>query len=279
MKVTSVLFAVLLMYGNCLAGNDTANSTAGVTEQHFSRHIKKAVRTDGKLDPTDIKPITPAAGITTGFVLVYGHFVQPPYQVRVENNKVLLNGVPVGPGITEKDILAGRANELRKKANQIFCDGNGKRSPGVLAAEILALFENSPDTVINAKWNKIEPPPNGVLLVYWKGNLELPDLQFNPAACVIQRRLSGVEATRDINKRNHEMDGYSRSFQKSLEEGKLLFFGSDGSIVNLPSDEIGKLKEAINDETLERKELIEKLKKMSFTRHSAQEIIRNYEPK
>lgn len=48
----------------------------------------------------DIKPIKPDSGIDSGHVLVYGHYIRPPYVVSVEDSSVLINGVSVRPQLT-----------------------------------------------------------------------------------------------------------------------------------------------------------------------------------
>jgi len=282
MKLFITAFVVLCTCGNCLAAEyGAAKSTASLAGQYFPRHFKRAVRKGGKPGKTDIKPVVQTTGITTGLVVVYGHIIKPPYKVQVENGKTLINGVPVGPGTTEKDIISSRAGDLLEEANKIFCERRKTGNYTVAAGEILALFERSTGTVISAKWDKAGVPPKGVLLVHWRGNARDPGVRFSAGAC---RKYSGVGSDKGMKliaennlRRNSEF--YSKTLQKSLEEGKLLFFSYDGSHTTLSSDTKAKLDEAMKDESLGRNELLKKLENLGFNHRGALEIIKNYEPR
>jgi hypothetical protein len=55
---------------------------------------------DGRMD---VQFVTPAAGITTGFVLAYGHPVKPPYQLeRSSDTNIILNGVQIYPSLVRQ---------------------------------------------------------------------------------------------------------------------------------------------------------------------------------
>lgn len=269
MKILGVILSLAICCGNCLAaGPDTGG--AGV---RLPRHIKKGVRTDGKPDPTDIKPVAQKNGIKSGFVVIYGHPVQPPYQVRVADNKVLINEVPVGPGTTDGDVLTENAMALRVKAEKMFCDSSGKESATVLADEILALFKQSADTVINARWSSVGTPPETTLLVYWKRGVRQSDVRFSAKACA---RATGPEAARAA-RQARVGEKHARAFRRALEEGRLLFFGSDGKTMALPVETAGKLEAVMKDKTLDRQGVTKKLETLGFHGHAAREILRNYE--
>jgi len=270
MKILGVILSLAVLCGNCLAAGP---DTGGSSTVRLPRHIKKGVRTDGKPDPTDIKPVAQKSGIKSGAVIIYGHPVKPPYQVRVADNKVLINEVPVGPGTTEGDVLTESASALRVKAEKMFCDGNGKKSPSTLADEILALFKQSSDTVINARWNNTGTPPETTLLVYWKRGVRQSDVRFSAKACA---RGTGPEAARAA-RQAHDGDKHARAFRRALEEGRLLFFGSDGKTMAMPAGTDGKLEAIMKDNTLDRKGVTEKLEALGFRGHAARELLMNYE--
>lgn len=269
MKILGVILSLAVCCGNCLAaGPDTGG--AGV---RLPRHIKKGVRTDGKADPTDIKPVAQKSGIKSGAVIIYGHSVKPPYQVRVDNNKVLINEVPVGPGTTENDVLAASAVTLRQKAEKLFCDNKDRKAPAALADEILALFKQSTDVVINARWNSTGTPPETALLVYWKRGVNQADMRFSAKAC---GRSVTPEAAR-ASRREQNAERNAKAFKRALESGRVLYFGSDGRILAMPAETAGKLEAVMKDNTLDRKGVTDKLEALGFHGHVARELLRNYE--
>ncbi len=279
MKLINALFIVLLVSCTCLAGEyDAAKSTAGVAGKHFRWHIQKAVRTDGGPDRTMIKPVAPATGIMTGFVMVYGHAIMPPYNVQVKNGVTLINAVPVGPGTSEKDIISAQAGELLNEANKIYCERGINGNSSSVAGEILTLFQRSTGTVISAKWDAGGAPPKGVLLVFWKGNVRSPEVRFNAVECGPLPAASSGKGTKQISeaRQKRDLEVYSKSLQNSLEEGKLLCFSDEGGNATLPSDTKAKLDEAMKDETLDRQALLEKVEHLGFTHPAALEVIRNY---
>lgn len=50
----------------------------------------------------DIRPATPDSGIMTGFVVAYGHFLAPPYQVTAMGESIYVNSVRVDPPLGPK---------------------------------------------------------------------------------------------------------------------------------------------------------------------------------
>jgi hypothetical protein len=251
--------------------------TSRAFRQHLPRHFKKAVRKDGRPDRTDIKPIIPVGGIMTGFVIIYGHVVKPPYQIRTENGRTFINNVPVGPGTTEKDIISGQARNLLEEANKMFCERGKNGGYSSSAGEILALFKKSTDTVISAKWDKGGVPPKGILLVHWRGNIRSPSVSFSAAACGTPG-FSGKGMKPIADKQRQTPELYSKSLQKNLEDAKVLWFGSDGRNAILPPGTKAELNKIMSDERLGRKELMEKLENLGFNHRAVLEIIRNYEP-
>jgi len=270
MKILGVILSLAICCGNCLAASSDIDGTASV---QLPKHIKKGVRTDGKPDPTDIKPSTPGNGINTGFVIIYGHPVKPPYQVRVADNKVLINDVPVGPGATESDTLTASAAALRAKAERLFCDGNGKKSPAALSEEILALFKQSTDTVINARWDGAATPPEAALLVYWKRGVNQSDVRFSANACA---KLETTEAAK-THRHEQNTERNAKAFKRALESGKVLYFVYDGHTLALPERTKAKLDEILKDTTLDRKGVTEKLESLGFRGQAARELSKNYQ--
>jgi hypothetical protein len=49
----------------------------------------------------DISPVTPDSGINTGYVIAYGHYISPPYQVTVRDCSTYVNGVRIEPLLSQ----------------------------------------------------------------------------------------------------------------------------------------------------------------------------------
>lgn len=279
MKFFSASLTALLLCGNCLAGEDAVTNSAKDAARSYSlRHAKKGVRLDGKPDSTDIKPVAPASGITTGLVVVYGHVIKPPYKFSVEGNAISINSVPVGKMATEEAVLTAKAEELIEKANALFCAAASKKSGDGKAAEILALFERNRDVVISAKWIKNEPPPKGVLIVDWKEGVHRPDVRFNKGSCRAQAAVAARARHNAAAMRKTDGTRQAANLQKALERGDMLFFASDGSHAVLPPAIKTQILGALKEEGITRKEMTAKLESSGLPRRTALDVARNSTP-
>lgn len=279
MKFFCTLFVAFFIAGSCFAGDlDVANSTKNTSVHYSLRHPKKGVRTDGKPDKTDIKPVAQTSGISTGLVVIYGHVVNPPYKVSVDANVISINSVPVGEMATEKGRLSAKAGDLINQANTLFCDAVGKKANDGNAGEILALFQKTTDVVVSAKWLKNEPPPKGVLIVNWKDGVRNPGVQFSVGSCHSQTATSARAKHAPSAISQPDSARQAAGMQKALEHDSMLFFASDGTALVLPTTAKTQILEIVRDERLGRKELREKLSKLGFSNRGAIEIIRNYNP-
>jgi hypothetical protein len=71
---------------------------------------------------TELNPVTPETGITTGHIIAYGHYIKPPYKVEVrEDTFLFLNGIRIYPSLPSKIGLEEerRMFEKYKEADKI----------------------------------------------------------------------------------------------------------------------------------------------------------------
>lgn len=114
-----------------------------------------------------ISPISNNAGIQTGCVIAYGHFMRPPFGASYVNHKLFINGVQVEPSmVLERETKAAKpvdpkrleaaqkqievSREIRKRYK--YEKMKFWKSDERLRAEMCA-FAKSKDVVIDAKWD------------------------------------------------------------------------------------------------------------------------------
>jgi hypothetical protein len=77
-----------------------------------------------KLYKFDIHPQTPNVGIATGYAILYGHYVKPPYKFEIGNDTILyLNGVQIDPEIKNKVREIARAWYSKRAEKEAEKDG------------------------------------------------------------------------------------------------------------------------------------------------------------
>lgn len=123
MKISVILF-ILLFIGPLHADDETDNDliTNKNSEVDFSGYTEDELdslayyykglglntfngysKIEEKLYKVDIHPQTPKEGITTGYAILYGHYVKPPYKFEIINDTILyLNGIQLDPKIENK---------------------------------------------------------------------------------------------------------------------------------------------------------------------------------
>jgi hypothetical protein len=106
----------------------------------------------------------PAKGIASGLVMAYGHVIQPPYELKVDGARLLINGVQIKPSLVmerntldvapveftpEEKSTRRRVGRLQIRAREIYADANSKSGA---EKEILDLLAAESGLISNAVW-------------------------------------------------------------------------------------------------------------------------------
>ncbi|MDO9390939.1 MAG: hypothetical protein Q7U71_04105 [bacterium] len=92
----------------------------------------------------EINPITPSAGITTGHVIAYGHYIRPPYKVEVRDTCVFVNNVQVHPilwtpGMIEERRKALNAKTVEEKKREAVLNQSHKLYDSLIAENVKSI--------------------------------------------------------------------------------------------------------------------------------------------
>lgn len=123
-KMQTLLLIFFIIVTVSFAGeNDSQNLTSKVkSEVDFSGYAENELdslsyycmgrgfdtfngysKIEEKLYKVDIHPKTPKEGIMTGYAILYGHYVKPPYKFEIVNDTILyLNGIQIDPPVKNK---------------------------------------------------------------------------------------------------------------------------------------------------------------------------------
>ncbi len=93
----------------------------------------------------EVNPVVPDSGITTGHLILYGHYVPPPYKVELRDTEVYINKVRVWPGLKTPDMRIEDSllypknwKEKSEKAKEIFLREIEKDGDTLKATKIAA---------------------------------------------------------------------------------------------------------------------------------------------
>jgi len=118
-----------------LLGMATKAEVEGVKEEAEKEVVKSEANPEmGMYEPlikpseepalykTKVNQVTPQSGITTGHVILYGHYIKPPYKFDIREDTLLfLNGVRIFPSLPSRIGLEEerRLHEKYKEASKI----------------------------------------------------------------------------------------------------------------------------------------------------------------
>ena len=144
-KVAIIFIIILLLIGPLNAGDEIEkDSTAkkksevdysGYTEDELDSlayyYSGRGLNTfngyskiEEKLYKVDVHPQTPKEGITTGYAILYGHYVKPPYKFEIVNDTILyLNGIQIDPEIKNKVRDIARAWYSKRAKEKVEREG------------------------------------------------------------------------------------------------------------------------------------------------------------
>jgi hypothetical protein len=152
-KIEAVALAVLA-YAAMLLGPVTAASALGNVlapdSPEWYRHGEGRARleysaVEARLYHYDIRPVTPAQGITRGYVFAYGHPLARPYRFEIRSDTLLMvNGVQVNPWLRLPAVAeAESAHTAALRANSLYSRLTVERWRGLASAC---------DSIIRALW-------------------------------------------------------------------------------------------------------------------------------
>jgi hypothetical protein len=116
-KLILILWVIIVTLG-------LLNLAAAIREDpeylEYSKDLSPAEK--AKLYKIDIHQKTPSEGIETGHVILYGHYIKPPYKYEIVNDTLLfLNGVRAYPVLQPKvdEYIREKRREKYKEADRI----------------------------------------------------------------------------------------------------------------------------------------------------------------
>jgi hypothetical protein len=144
-KITTILLILFLTVSALYAGeNDNQNPTSkvkspvgftGYTESELDSLAYYCMgrgfnifngysKIEEKLYKIEIHPQTPKEGIKTGYAILYGHYVKPPYKFEIVNDTILyLNGIQIDPEIKNKVKEIARAWYSKRAEEKVKKEG------------------------------------------------------------------------------------------------------------------------------------------------------------
>lgn len=256
----------------------------------LERH-KRGVDGDIKSRKIDLNVIKQTGGIKSGLIIAYGHVIQPPYKVYIEDKNIMVNGVQVSPSlIWEREvpkntviIPAGtkakvqRAMAVSKKAHEIFCELRNKKTKDEVAAEILSFVKNSTDTVLDAYWTDTFHKDS--LQIKWVDDVGSDSIDFPRSSCpsfmdkLRALLLLGSQSPEARHKR--ALETYTRGLKKGLSMGHIMIFTSHGE-VGLNWDQRDEVNKIMGMKKMSENEKVEALNKLGFGYSGALDIVENY---
>ncbi len=169
-KIILIIFGIVLISGNfAMAENNGINKSTETKKNNWNKltpleRAKRlsAIKGSRKIN---IKPVKQKDGIKTGCVMAYGHIIPPPYKVKYEGRKLIINGVQIEPSLVvqreykpivitdEKRQLLKSTMKLERQIRKKFwqlCDEK-KRNIKEIKSEIID-FAKKHELVSDAEW-------------------------------------------------------------------------------------------------------------------------------
>ena len=239
-----------------------------------------------------INPQKPAkGGIDSGWVIMFGHLMSPPFQVEYRGEKIFINNIQAYPSpLSEEQV--GKPMELRAKKQQAFLDDMRKNpkkyepmrklriwirkqcpfntKTNEEREQILLHILAQKEWVDKASWDET----NSYLAILWHGQAgdsyircnKPPKIQYDrPAIPIAEQQAQAVRAKRER----------LEDIKKTLAEGGCVAFTTDTGTVNftIPSE----LYEIMADNRIT---LTERQKRLGpvVSPGIAEDIVTNYVP-
>lgn len=252
----------------------------------LERH-KRGVDGDIKSRKIALNVIQQTGGIKSGLIIAYGHVIQPPYKVYVEDKGIMVNGVQVSPSlIWEREVpkYTGKippgteaklqsAMAVSKKAHEIFCEFRITKTKEDVAAEILNFVKNSTGTVLDAYWT--DESRKDSLRIKWVDGVGPDDIDFPDGSCqYFMAKLRSLLFPPEARHRQ-ALEDYVNSIKKRLNMGVIMVFTSHGE-GELRSDRRDEVNKIMAMKELNENEKVETLHKLGFGYSGALDIIENY---
>lgn len=225
-----------------------------------------------------INPIQPAAGIMTGGVMAYGHFIPPPYKVEYLDDRLLINGVQVSPSLVkerhrsanpvkpltqEKQAISDKVGRLLRDAREIYTRGNWITSASVRQQRVLDMLGKHPNVIQNPRWQSevlcySTPVYDGTTCENFGPSMfSSPKVQ---ARNVAKNRTEGIS-----------------EIERLLKEGVWVCFGSALGHTRTKRDPRAVVNEVMKDPSLGREQKIELLHDRAFQDYDlALDVVDNY---
>ncbi len=317
----AVILIILLFIGPLHADDETDNDsiTNKYSEVDFSGYTEDELdslayyykglglntfngysKIEEKLYKVDIHPQTPKEGITTGYAILYGHYVKPPYKFEIINDTILyLNGIQIDPLIknkvkeiarawyskiaekeAEKDGLNPYMDEveyLLNKADSIYKTFMPVIGQKAVLDSITKLFKN--DTFLYKFGIALQEHDfiTGTLTVKSPVDKRLINIGFtlepyHPNECSL---LNPKDEAERIRWRRDYLERIIKSDEENLKMGGTEY-GSSG---RYGADWTLTIYQIMSDPSLNLFMKVERLKKIDPTSLFYKEIIYNYSPK
>lgn len=254
----------------------------------LERH-KRGVDGDIKSRKIDLNVIKQTDGIKSGLVIAYGHVIQPPYKVYIEDKKIMVNGVQVSPSMiwqrevpkytskissaTEAKIHSAMA--VSKKAREIFCGFNLKTKEEI-ASEILSFVKNSTDTVLNAYWT--DESHKDSLRIEWVDGVGPDAIIFSKSSCHFVAKLRSLLLPGEQKpeaRHKQALEDYASSINKRLNMGRIMVITSHGE-GELRLDRRDEVNKVMGMKELNENKKVEALNELGFGYSGALDIVENY---
>lgn len=256
----------------------------------LERH-KRGVDGDIKSRKISLNVIKQTDGIKSGLVIAYGHVIQPPYKVYIENKGIMVNGVQVSPSLiwqrevpkysgkvplgTEAKLQSAMA--VSKKAHEIFCEFRITKAKEEVAAEILNFVKNSTETVLDAYWT--DESRKDSLRIKWIDGVGSDSIDFPRSSCqnfITKLRSLLLPGEKNPEARHKQALGdYARGIIKRLNMGQIIVFASHGE-GELRWDRRDEVNKIMGMKELNEIEKVEALNKLGFGYGGALDIIENH---
>jgi hypothetical protein len=225
----------------------------------------------------EINPITPSAGITTGHVIAYGHYIKPPYKVEVRDTCVFINNVQVLPILETK----GMKDDYKKAISRRTKEENERTKVIHQSKKLydsLVVGNNSSLEAISkiVSYLKGQKYFSDSIIAYDEHTIRYIDkknkikgmLTFHPKT---QSKSSNIELT------SHEKaKQFEGSYIESLNSGWLELVSPPGSFGSIYGDKIKNIKEILFNMNLSRKEKIDQLLIIVYSDAHALMLLNNF---
>ncbi|KKW18960.1 MAG: hypothetical protein UY62_C0091G0005 [Parcubacteria group bacterium GW2011_GWF2_50_9] len=232
----------------------------------------------------ELHPIRQISGISTGLVMAYGHIIPPPYNVKYQGDKLLINGVQVSPSLVwereqrgpakrtpDEDRRAQRLKEVRGRILDIYTKGIDKKPIREIQQEITSLVLKSSDVFTSPRWKNdltLEMViMGGSIPVNYSITLGIPAKLPTPE---VQEKLDRERQAEEIGR-----------VQNALKRGLVFIYYSEGGSGVEYSDFRPAVNEIMSASGLTREQRFEQIKERVFPDFDYDlvlDVIENYNP-